>query len=38
MLGLSLPLLAPFALAATGFETLLRSGATVYVVAERARS
>jgi SAM-dependent methyltransferase len=34
-LRLSLPLLAPFALAATGIETLLRSGASVTVVAER---
>jgi SAM-dependent methyltransferase len=37
VLRISLPLLAPFALAATGFETLLRSGASVYVVAERAQ-
>ncbi len=34
-LGLSLPLLTPLALAATGVETLLRSGASVYLVGER---
>jgi SAM-dependent methyltransferase len=35
-LQLGFPLLAPFALAATAFETVVRSGASVYVAGERS--